>query len=153
MRPEGPLLPGETDLLERPLQPFLKGHQPRHVAVHPQPDDPGPVRIGKDPRAADREFERPDRRRGLPRDRRDVRDRIFGDVAEEFQGQVDPLRPDPADIPVDEFLQPVLNPPDLPEDLLRRIERQKGADRPFIRHRAAPPRDIARASAGRPGRP
>ncbi len=65
--------------------------------------------------------------------------RVSGDVAEEFQGQMDRLRPDPADIPVDEFLQPVLDLPDFPEDLLRRIERQKGADRLLIRHRATPP--------------
>ena len=124
MRPEGPLLGRKADLPERPLQPLLKSHQPRHLAVHPQPDDPGPARVGKTPYRRSR-VRRSDRRRGLPRNGRNVHDRIFGDVAEEFQGQVDPLRPDPAEIPADEFPQPVLNPLDLPEDLLRRIERQK----------------------------
>ena len=54
MRPEGSLLAGETDLVERLIQPLLKDQQPFHVAVHPEPEDTGPVRIGEDTGASDR---------------------------------------------------------------------------------------------------
>ena len=53
MRPEGSLLAGETDLMERLIQSLLKDEKPFHVAVHPEPEDTGTVRIGEDTRASD----------------------------------------------------------------------------------------------------